>query len=226
MPDAAGLDRLPSEAALGERFKDALGYATGLHARDVRKSTAIPYVGHLLGVCALVIENGGNETESIAALLHDAAEDHGGTDRLDDIRRRFGAEVARIVERCSDSLTADPSKKAPWLERKRSHVARIEAHASEGDASTLLVTAADKLYNLRSIATDLDDDAVGERVYGRFHGGKWGTLWYYRVLADVLCRYPGRHRRIARELEALATRLCAGQSAAQLLARYDRENAR
>src|ERR1700685_3242160 len=205
MPETS-LERVPSVPGRGEHFKTALAYAADLHARDVRKSTGIPYVGHVLGVCALALENGGDETEAIAALLHDAAEDHGGVARLDDIRVRFGAGVARIVERCSDSLAENPSKKAPWLERKRTYVAQLEAHAGEGDTATLLVSAADKLYNLRSIASDLDDDGIGERVYARFKGGKWGTLWYYRALTDIFCRYSGRHRRIARELETFVTR--------------------
>jgi (p)ppGpp synthase/HD superfamily hydrolase len=47
----------------------------------------------------------------IAALLHDAAEDHGGWVRLKDIEHNFGSNVARMVEGLSDSLAEDPGKK-------------------------------------------------------------------------------------------------------------------
>ena len=56
-----------------ERFEKALLYATQLHARQVRKGTAIPYVAHLLAVAAIVLEDGGSEDEAIAALLYDGA---------------------------------------------------------------------------------------------------------------------------------------------------------
>lgn len=58
------------------RFLDALSYAVQLHGEDVRKGTTIPYVAHLLNVCSLVFVDGGSEDEAIAALLHDALEDH------------------------------------------------------------------------------------------------------------------------------------------------------
>jgi (p)ppGpp synthase/HD superfamily hydrolase len=85
---------------LGEPFERALIYAHSVHALQVRKGTRIPYVSHLLAVAGLVMEDGGSETEVIAALLHDAAEDQGGEPGLEDIRRRFGDEVAAIVDGC------------------------------------------------------------------------------------------------------------------------------
>ena len=47
-----------------------------------------------------------------------------------------------------------------------------------------LVSAADKLHNARSVLSD--HRAVGEGLWGRFNGGRGGTLWYYRAVADVL----------------------------------------
>ena len=37
----------------------------------------MPYVAHLLEVAALVLHDGGTESEAIAGLLHDAIEDAG-----------------------------------------------------------------------------------------------------------------------------------------------------
>src|SRR5215213_7468738 len=104
-----------SAPILGKRFEEALEYATRVHALQTRKGTAIPYVAHLLGAASLVLEDGGDENQAIAALLHDAVEDQGGAPRLADIRARFGDDVARIVKACSD---ADTIPKPPWQERK------------------------------------------------------------------------------------------------------------
>ena len=62
---------------LSNRFEQALILATQLHANQVRKGSDVPYISHLLSVAALVLEDGGDEDEAIAALLHDAVEDQG-----------------------------------------------------------------------------------------------------------------------------------------------------
>jgi (p)ppGpp synthase/HD superfamily hydrolase len=67
-----------------------------------RKGTTTPYFSHLPSVAALVFEHGGSEDQIIAALLHDAVEDRGGRPTLEDIQRRFGDAVTRIVEGCTD----------------------------------------------------------------------------------------------------------------------------
>ncbi len=46
---------------------EALGYAAELHLNQRRKGKGQPYVGHLLGVAAIVIQHGGGEDEVIAA---------------------------------------------------------------------------------------------------------------------------------------------------------------
>ena len=88
---------------LSRQFEKALVYATRIHGGKLRKKTRIPYIAHILGVTAIAMEYGANETEAIAALLHDAVEDCGGAKRLRDIERKFGKKVARIVEGCTDT---------------------------------------------------------------------------------------------------------------------------
>jgi len=207
---------------LTKRFDDALDHAVELHRRDVRKRTKIPYVAHLLGVCAIVLESGGDEDEAIAALLHDAAEDHGGERQLAEIERRFGESVAQIVRDCSDALVEEGAPRGPWLPRKQRYVAHLAEIAAQRPSSSL-VSAADKLYNLRSIDADLQRPDVGENVYARFSGKRWGTLWYYCALADVFGRVRGRHDGIARELRALTDRLCDQHDRAALLERCEWE---
>ena len=159
------------------RFERALAYAARLHAAQFRKGTARPYVGHLLGVASIVLTHGGDEDEAIAALLHDAVQDQGGKPRLREIRRKFGSRVARIVDGCTD---ADTIPKPPWLERKKAYL----HHLRSADASTCLVSAADKLYNAREILDDYRTHR--ERLWHRFSGRKEGTLWYYRAVARTL----------------------------------------
>jgi GTP pyrophosphokinase len=162
---------------LGPRFTAALAFANTLHASQPRKGTTIPYIAHLLAVAALVIEAGGDEDSAIAALLHDAVEDQGGQPTLERIRAVFGNEVAEIVEACTD---ADVIPKPPWRARKEAYIAAID-HKSK---RAILVTTADKLHNATAILNDYRE--LGESVWTRFNGGKEGTLWYYRSLADAL----------------------------------------
>jgi GTP pyrophosphokinase len=161
---------------LSPRFCDALVYATQLHRDQRRKGTHIPYVSHLLAVTALVLEHGGTEDEAIAALLHDAVEDQGGAETREAIRERFGEDVAAIVDGCTD---ADTLPKPPWCERKKAYIEHIEC----APRSVRLVSAADKLHNARAILADYRQ--LGEPLWGRFNGGRDGTLWYYRALADA-----------------------------------------
>jgi (p)ppGpp synthase/HD superfamily hydrolase len=157
------------------KFRKALDYAARIHARQIRKKTSRPYIGHLLNVASLVIEYGGDEEMAIAALLHDAVEDQGGLPRLREIRRKFGRRVAHIVDGCTDSYVIP---KPPWLDRKRAYVERVGKESAE----VRLVSAADKLSNVRETIHDLR--VQGQSVFHRFAGKKDGTLWYYRALVD------------------------------------------
>jgi len=175
---------------LGPRFLRAFQFAAEKHAAQTRKASTIPYIAHLMGVASLVLEGGGDEDLAIAALLHDVVEDCGGAPMLKDVRRRFGKRVADVVDGCTDS-DADP--KPPWRERKENYL----RHLKRADAGTRLVSAADKLNNIRSILTDYRE--IGESVWARFNGGREGTLWYYRALRDEFRR--GKGNRISRDYE-------------------------
>jgi (p)ppGpp synthase/HD superfamily hydrolase len=188
---------------LTQRFVEALRYAAELHQFQRRKGKGQPYVGHLLGVAAIVIQHGGGEDQVIAALLHDAVEDQGGLPRLDEIREKFGEQVARIVDGCTDSYEARGEKRA-WAERKRAYIERV----AKENADVRLVSAADKLANAREILADYRVE--GDEVFKRFQGRKDGTLGYYRQLVDVF-RKAGTSalveelERVVSELEKLAS---------------------
>lgn len=183
------------------RFDDALVYAADAHRDQTRKGTGVPYVTHLLAVAAIVGENGGTEDEVVAALLHDAPEDAGGEARLEEIRSRYGDEVAGIVAGCTDTYE-DP--KPPWRARKEAYI----AHLAEAPPPVRLVSAADKLHNARSVLSDYR--TVGEDLWDRFNGGREGTLWYYREISDTLRKADDRPvvkelDRVVTEMERLAT---------------------
>jgi (p)ppGpp synthase/HD superfamily hydrolase len=161
-----------------DRFSRALDYATRAHAEQMRKGSGIPYVSHLLAVAALVLEDGGDEDEAIAALLHDAVEDQGGAERLADVEREFGPRVAAIVESCSDSLVVP---KPPWRERKAAYIAHLE----EAEPPAVRVSLADKVHNVRTIV--LDYRRLGEALWTRFDPDA-DPVWYYRSLAGVFAR--------------------------------------
>lgn len=161
---------------LSSRFSDAFRYASELHAQQTRKKTGRPYIGHLIGVASIVLQYGGDEEQAIAALLHDAAEDAGGRTTLEEIRRRFGDRVARIVDGCTDTYEVP---KPEWRPRKEQYI----AHVRTADADTRLVSAADKLHNVREITMDLRQH--GDGVWQRFSGKRDGSLWYYRALVDA-----------------------------------------
>lgn len=188
-----------SNPLLGKRFEEALVLAARLHRTQTRKAKEVPYVAHLMAVASMVLECGGGEDEAIAALLHDAPEDQGGERVLAEIRERFGARVAGIVEECSDSLVdSAEEKKAPWRERKESFLAALAA-ASE---SCRLVVACDKLHNLRDVLAD--HERFGDEVFERFSGKRDGTAWYYREAARIL---RADDNRAARELSLASSEL-------------------
>jgi len=116
-----------------------------------------------MGAASLVLEAGGDEDLAIAALLHDVVEDCGGVPMLKQVERKFGKRVARVVDGCTDAY-GDP--KPPWKQRKDAYIARLKNE----NADTRLVSAADKLNNIRSIISDYR--SIGESVWSRFNGGR------------------------------------------------------
>jgi (p)ppGpp synthase/HD superfamily hydrolase len=177
---------------LSRQFEKALIYATRIHGGQLRKKTRIPYIAHILGVSAIAMEYGANETEAIAALLHDAVENCGGAKRLRDIERKFGKKAAKIVEGCTDT---DQTPKPSWLERKKVYV----AHVRHAPMPTKLVSASDKLHNVRAILMDYRKE--GERLWS----GKQGALWYYRALVNA---FSGKRiQPLVQELDRTLTQL-------------------
>ncbi len=162
---------------LSPRFNEALLWAAELHADQTRKASGAPYLSHLLRVAGLALEFGADEEEAIAALLHDAVEDQGGAPTREEIRRRFGSRVTRIVDGCTDT---DQHPKPPWRDRKEAYLAGL----TQASPSVRLVKACDTLDNVRSIL--VSHRLRGEDLWTMFKGGREGTLWYHARVLEIL----------------------------------------
>ncbi len=188
----------------------AVDYARHLHI-ERRKGTGIPAMAHLMGVASLVMGEAGltgfpvTEDMVIAALLHDAVEDHGGLPRLEDIRQNFGANVARMVEGLSDTLAEYPNEKETWEQRKQGYIQRLRGEPED----VRLISAADKLYNARSILEDYR--LIGSDVWRRFKRGRDLQIWYFEAVLEVFratgaSRIVDEFERVVVELKQISAR--------------------
>ena len=200
---------------LSIRFDHALLFAAQVHRHQDRKKSGIPYISHLMGVAAIVLDYGGDEDMGIAALLHDAVEDHGGKAMLHSIEQMFGARVAKIVDGCTDSYGDEGKAKPKWYPRKLRYLRRVRSE----DAETRFVSAADKLFNARAILRDVRQH--GDLAFGKFAAPKAKVLWYYRSLVREFRTAGVTHMlkpllddldRVVTELEHLALVQAAGRA--------------
>lgn len=159
---------------------EALIFATKVHAGQVRKIEATPYILHPCEV-ASIIATLTNDCETIAAgLLHDTIEDCGVDGVL--IREKFGMRVYNLVQsETEDKLISRPASET-WKERKEASLAALKLTKDE---SVKIMWLADKLSNMRSFY----------RLYLRQGQQMWEHFnqkdakqqeWYYRTIAKYL----------------------------------------
>jgi (p)ppGpp synthase/HD superfamily hydrolase len=133
----------------------ALRFARRIHLGQYRKQTGEQFVEHPIAVARLLSASGYDGPLIVAAYLHDVVEK---TDvELDEIRERFGPEVAGLV----DCLSEDPEI-AGYGARKRALRKRILQ--SGGDP--VIIYAADRVANMRDwhqVAPE-NRPACGERL--------------------------------------------------------------
>jgi (p)ppGpp synthase/HD superfamily hydrolase len=151
---------------------DAIEFAMHAHRGHFRKGTRIPYIVHPLNVGRILLEYGCSEVVVIAGILHDTVEDT--PIAIEDIRARFGVEVANLV-----SCVSEPNKSDTWENRKRHTLTSLESATED----VLLLSLADKLDNIRSIRRALEWE--GDAVWSRFNRPMDAQTWYYRNLVDV-----------------------------------------
>ncbi len=218
MPDTT--DRAYSDA-----YDEALSYAARVHAHqwrkvDEREAPSLPYIAHLLEVSALVWQGGGTEAQAIAGLLHDALEDQLDRTSPEEIAHKFGHDVRRIVESCSDGVAGLRRDEHDWLGRKVAYL----THLYDPDVQdALLVTVADKVSNARAILDDLTTaGASPERqaaLWNRFNAPPQAIAWYYvEVLTAVSASLPDNT--LVVRLGDLVPRLVGAAGGADLRAAY------
>lgn len=195
--------------ALTHRFTQAVDYVRIAHANQIRKGSEIPYIYHLLGVASLVIEHGGTEDQGIAALLHDVVEDCGKRHEHV-VRAQFGEAVADIVMACTDGDAEGKAehatleaRRADWLRRKLKYL----AHLRVASADAILVSACDKLHNARAILQDLENSAVGDRVFERFTPTKANSLAYYHSLSVIYAESKSANPEVVRLFKCAVAKL-------------------
>ncbi|MEO1004225.1 MAG: HD domain-containing protein [Cyanobacteria bacterium J06638_7] len=185
------------------RYSEALQWAAELHRCQRRKGKQVPYISHLIAVSALVWEDGGDEDEAIAALLHDAIEDCGVS--RGEISARFGERVGRIVNDCTDTVgpVSAGGEKEDWLVRKLRYLEHLE-HA---ELDSQRVSAADKAHNARDQMLDARRDPGS---WGRFNAGVEGTAWYQLSIHRILLSKLPHSRSTELLGEALQELLASG----------------
>ena len=134
------------------KVEQAIKAAALLHVEQLRKGAIqLPYVTHLMAVMLIVRDYTGDETTLVAALLHDTLEDTDYT--LEELKADFGEEVAELVLTLTEpQQTVD--HKIPWLEVKKTYAAQLR----KGKPEAVLIAAADKSHNFRSIVEEYYED--------------------------------------------------------------------
>jgi len=154
---------------------EAIIFATLKHneaKESNRKGTKIPYITHPMEVMQILTANDCSEKAIIAGILHDTLEDT--FTKPDEISEKFGQDILEIVK------TESEDKSQTWEERKQATIDHLKTASLE----TKLVCCADKLANIRSMASD--KDAVGDQLWERFNASKDRIQWYYIGVSSAL----------------------------------------
>jgi len=128
------------------RIERAYAVARRAHADQVRRSGE-PYIAHPAGVALILAELGLDDVTLAAALLHDAVEDTEVT--LENVEGEFGAEIAAIV----DGVTKLDRLQFDSKEAQQAATMRKMLVAMAKDIRVLLIKLADRLHNMRTIAS-------------------------------------------------------------------------
>ena len=167
-----------------DRLRAAFEFAREAHSPQRRKSGE-PYIIHPVNVARIVAEElelGADPV--IAAFLHDVVEDTQYT--IDDIRERFGEEVAFLVG------VVTKEKKEKYVHSKQIDNFRQILASMQYDVRALLIKLADRLHNMRTLDSMRADKQM--KIAGE-------TDYFYAPLANRLGLYH-----IKTELENLSFR--------------------
>ncbi|MDO4807387.1 MAG: HD domain-containing protein [Coriobacteriales bacterium] len=161
-------------------LEEAIVYATIMHQGKVRKFGGRPFILHPMEV-AQILSTMTDDMEVITAgILHDVVEDTDGT--LDEIQKRFGERVARLVDSESEDEFPGEDVSATWQRRKEGSLLLLRRSR---DTGVKMLWLADKLANLRSLSQTYSEQ--GEAMWSGLHqGDPERQLWYYKSVAEAL----------------------------------------
>jgi (p)ppGpp synthase/HD superfamily hydrolase len=146
-------ERIEAAAERSPLVRSALEQARADHAGQTRNgSGGMPYVEHPIAVAARLEELGYRDEVLAAALLHDVVEDSKTT--LDELREKFGEEVAGMVGALTDDEALDD-----YRVRKAEHRERVAA----ADAEAMAIYGADKLTNVTTLRAAYEAEGVAVR---------------------------------------------------------------
>lgn len=163
----------------------ALAVAARAHEGQTRKDDPTPYIAHPVAVAMIVSDFTADEDVVVAAILHDVLEDvPPSVYSADDMTAEFGTRVTDLVRGVSEEKTAGEEQR-PWRERKEGYLETLADDSEE----CLLISAADKIHNLRSMVAA--HGRLGDGMWGVFNAGPAEKLWFYRSIADTVGRRLG-----------------------------------
>lgn len=162
------------------RIEQAIRAAAVLHKDQTRKGRIpLPYVTHLYAVALMVSDYTDNEDTVIAALLHDTIEDTEYTPA--EIQKDFGEAVAKIVMEVTETVRSEGHKEN-WNVRKERYTKQL----GKANDEALIVAAADKIHNMRSIIEEYFDRHG--RFLADFGGSLRDRLLFYQEISNILNR--------------------------------------
>lgn len=182
----------------------ALAVAARCHAGQTRKDEPTPYIAHPVAVAMIVSDFTEDQDVVVAALLHDILEDvPPSVYAAEDMSAEFGERVTEMVRGVSEEKTAG-EETPPWRIRKEGYLAALTDDSEE----CLLISAADKIHNLRSMVTA--HDKLGDAMWDVFNAGPAEKLWFYEAIAETVterlgdCEASRQLRRAVEDIAALA----------------------
>lgn len=134
------------------KVEQAIKAAAVLHQDQLRKgSVPLPYITHLMAVLLILRDYTDHEETLVAALLHDTLEDTDYT--LDELKEDFGDTVAHYVVTLTEPKSMK-GKKLSWVDSKKTYAQQLR----KGPVEAVMIAAADKAHNFRSIVDEYYDD--------------------------------------------------------------------
>lgn len=154
-------------------IEKAINFAAKAHNGQTRKATDIPYITHPFAVGMLLQKANCTDEVIAAGILHDTLEDTSAT--YEELTEQFGSYIASLVRAASEH-----DKSLTWEVRKQYTIDKLK----DAKLEEIQIITADKLHNLRSIRTDIEEN--GENIWNRFNRGKLDQQWYYSSIVNEL----------------------------------------